>query len=297
MHWVIQHNLYHEQGMVDLLDFLKKMEIPHSEHKVIPFIGELEPDLNIDGPVICVGAYSMRHVAKRKNWFPGVYELGVTYRDCNRIFGNHMLNFDAKFCSFYDVLVYQSEFFNDEPVFVRPIEDSKDFAGRVFDRPALKEMWYNLKALGGDADPAGLTMETMVLLCKPQKIASEYRTWVVDGKVVTISQYKQGNRVVYYNDEQSCIRQYAQERVDSTNQMWDCLPAAYVLDVAVMQDGSRKIVELNTLNAAGFYAANVPKLVMALEDMEARNAEQVAKAQRRGDDGSSRQAEGSTGEY
>lgn len=50
---------------------------------------------------------------------------------------------------------------------------------------------------------------------------------------------------------------------------------AFVLDVcSVPDDGDGwlgiKVVEINTLNSAGFYAANIPKLVMALEDAFSR---------------------------
>jgi hypothetical protein len=42
---------------------------------------------------------------------------------------------------------------------------------------------------------------------------------------------------------------------------------AFVIDVCDTPDGI-KIVEINTINAAGFYAGNVTELVMALENME-----------------------------
>lgn len=40
---------------------------------------------------------------------------------------------------------------------------------------------------------------------------------------------------------------------------------AFVLDICEVEGGLR-IVEINTLNSAGFYAADVQRLVMALED-------------------------------
>ncbi len=40
---------------------------------------------------------------------------------------------------------------------------------------------------------------------------------------------------------------------------------AFVVDVCELDEGL-KVLELNTLNAAGFYAADVQRLVVALED-------------------------------
>jgi hypothetical protein len=42
---------------------------------------------------------------------------------------------------------------------------------------------------------------------------------------------------------------------------------AFVLDVAETADGP-KIVEINTLNSAGFYAADIQRIVLALEELE-----------------------------
>ena len=42
---------------------------------------------------------------------------------------------------------------------------------------------------------------------------------------------------------------------------------AFVIDVCDTPDGPR-IVEINTINAAGFYAGDVQRIVAALEEME-----------------------------
>jgi len=56
MHWVVQDNThFREPGYVDLMDQLKRLNVSHSIHKVIPFVGELEPEAVIpEGmPVAC----------------------------------------------------------------------------------------------------------------------------------------------------------------------------------------------------------------------------------------------------
>ena len=43
-HWVLQSGWEHETGWAKLLDSLERFGIPFSIHKVVPFIGELEPE-------------------------------------------------------------------------------------------------------------------------------------------------------------------------------------------------------------------------------------------------------------
>jgi hypothetical protein len=268
VYWLLQHNLFHEKGMRDLIAFLERMGIPHSEHKIIPFVGELEPDIDIEGDVICIGSYSMRHLAKRKGWVPGVFDMdGITYEDCIKKWGTDMLNYDAVIVPLYDALETFDRVNEDGLIFMRPIADSKDFAGAVFERGPLEYLWKGIDSLGDEADPAGLRRDTLVMMCAPKNIAREYRFWIVDGRVVTGSQYKLGSRVLYSSDIDPDVKTFAVSRVASISvDRWNPL-RAFVLDVALMRDGSKKVVELNTFNAAGLYAADVAKIVEAIEGM------------------------------
>ncbi len=106
--------------------------------------------------------------------------------------------------------------------------------------------------------------DTLVQVAPLREIYTEVRCWVVGGTVVTASQYKLGGRVAYASvPRDSALVAYAQARVAE----WQP-HRAFCLDVADTADGLA-IVEINTINAAGFYAADVQKLVIALEDLEA----------------------------
>ena len=67
MFWVVQENLFNEEGFKSLIHALVRMELDHAVVKVVPFVGVIEPDINPTNPVIAVGAYSMWKVAKRKD--------------------------------------------------------------------------------------------------------------------------------------------------------------------------------------------------------------------------------------
>ena len=178
-----------DQGTRTLLELLERAGIPHSLHKVIPFIGEIVPDANPEGPVIVIGSYSLRHVAREKGWWPGSFDLAdITTADCIAHWGQHMLNADAVTCRFEDVLPHLDRA-GDK--FIRPTVDSKFFAGGVFDYDEFVEWWEKVVVLEEDTGST-LTKDTEVIVASPKAIQTEYRTWVIDGNVATASLYKRG---------------------------------------------------------------------------------------------------------
>jgi hypothetical protein len=151
---------------------------------VVPFVGELIPDIDVpNGRAICFGSYSMRHEAAAKKWTPGVYDLvHFDFEIQLAKWGEHLLNFGAEVSAFGAVRF-------DSPKFVRPIDDTKVFAGRVFEPGEFAE-WQPKVAALGQAGP--LTTSTLVQVSNPQTIFREVRYWVVGGEIVTRSVYKTG---------------------------------------------------------------------------------------------------------
>lgn len=256
MHWVVQENLYSEEGFASLLRALEVMGLPHSVHKVVPFVHTLEPEptLAADTKVIALGAYTMISIARARGWSPGTYELGVLAELPAQLpyWGERLLNADAWVGRLGDVKPLR------QPSFVRPIRDSKVFSGKVLDWDGLCDLRDSLRAASADRPE----LDDRVLVAPLKRIFAEYRTWVVGGKVVSASQYKLGSAVLYDANVPPGILAFAQECVDIGPPL-----RAYVLDVASTPDGLR-IVETNTLNAAGWYKGNVGRIVAALEDLE-----------------------------
>lgn len=271
MHWILQENLFKEAEWENLVGTLKRFDIPHSIHKVIPFIGELVPPAEPkQDNVICFGSYSMRHAAKLHGWKPGVYDLEpINFQVQLKHWGDMMLNADAKIVQFKDI-----HWTEDEPRFLRPIEDSKVFAGKLYEWEEFRNWQHNVCMLELDYGNS-LMPSTLVQVCTPKNIYSEYRFWIVDAKIVTASLYKRGDRVIYSKDVDerfymfvTNILRYGDITLSMINNGWQP-HKAYVLDVCETEDGI-KIVEINTINAAGFYAGNVQDLIIALEEMEKR---------------------------
>jgi hypothetical protein len=258
--WIIQENLYDEKGLRELVETLDRQRVSYSIHKVVPFSGELIPDVNPEGPVVCIGAYSMIRVAKARGWTPGVWSNeNFDFQIWHAQWGDLCLNHDAKVYKFADVPPDAGEFF------MRPTMDSKAFAGAIFDWDEYRE-WRNRVVELREDDGSTLTGETPVLVCRPKEIYREIRLWIVDHQVVTASQYKLGDRVVYDgNVDRDALFFGASIVTEMPPPRW--VPdRAFVLDIALTPDGY-KIVEVNSLNAAGLYAADVGKLVYAIEMM------------------------------
>lgn len=256
MHWILQENLFKESEWTQLVEVLERFQIPYSVHKVVPFIGELIPLPTLDtNKVVCLGSYSMRHVAVSNGWTPGVYDLFYqNFLVQKGVWGKRMLNFDSQVVSFRDARL-------SEPTFVRPIDDSKYFGGRVFE-PEEFHKWQAQVCDKSVDFGTSLTPDTKIQLCNPKVIHAEYRYWIVGGNIVTKSLYKRGSRVIYSSDVDGRLDSFVREAV------FDWQPhRAFVIDVCDTPEGPR-IVEINTINSAGFYAGDVQKLVLALEELE-----------------------------
>lgn len=271
MHWILQNNIFKEEKFDELVSTLERFDIPHSIHKIIPFVGEIEPDISPDGNVICMGSYSLRHLAKKKGWYPGVFDLEPQNFEVQmQHYGELMLNHDAVVSRFEDAKIIGGH------AFMRPIEDSKVFAGKVFTSLELEQWQESLLKLKEDF---GTTMngDTLVQVCPVKEIYAEYRFWIVDQEVVTASQYKLGDEIVYKPETtiDKHVYQFVSEILHMKNGKAADIYAitghrgwrphdAWVLDVCETPEGM-KVVEINTLNSCGYYAANMTSLVLALE--------------------------------
>ncbi len=258
MHWVIQENLYHEEGFYGLLRALERLGLPYSVHKVVPFTSRLIPDVDIppDTPIIVMGATTMVRIAGERGWVPGAYfnddfnfEVHVASP-----WKPHMLNGDGHVYAFKDV-PEQSDLF-----FTRPVLDIKTYTGTVMDWAEFSD-WQRRTVEMGEDDGSMLTGDTRVVIAEPKVIYSEYRIYVIGGKAVTGSLYKRSGRPCMDAHVDPEVLRYAEERA----LQWSPSPA-FVMDIAQTPDGLR-IIEAGCLNAAGYYKADIARVIGALEDM------------------------------
>jgi len=260
MHWVIQDAVFSEVGWDTMIASLERFGIAHSMHKVVPFSGDLEPEPTLStSNVMCMGSYSMRHTARRMGWVPGVFDLEpFDFRVQLEHWGRHMLNADSLVVPFGEV-----SFGHRDNLFIRPIHDSKHFAGAVLQKDAFRD-WQRAVVELRDGDRTSLRADTLVQVAAPKEVHQEARFWVVNEQVVASSMYRIGTRKSYTPLVDGRFSAFASELVSPGGaSAWNPLPA-FCLDVCDTPEGLR-VVEINTINSSGFYAADVPALVAKLE--------------------------------
>lgn len=263
MHWIIQDNLYREDGVLRLFETLERLEIPHTVVKVVPFTADLSdaeqivPPIEMPtGHIMVCGSTTLAKIAQHRGWMPGSFlNANHDYRVWRAHYGDDLLNADAVVCRFDQV----------EPrwttMFIRPCEDSKTFSGMITDWLEFAE-WRD-KVIRLKETYTSLDAATMVMYGPLKSIRKEFRFFIVDGEIAGESVYKIGNRVAY----QSLVDDGA---IAFTRRMiahWQ--PArAFVIDVAALDDDRYAVVEINCINSAGFYSIDIAKFVMAIENMK-----------------------------
>jgi hypothetical protein len=255
MYWILQRNLFNEQAFQSLQDQLVVQQTPHAVVQLRPFIHEIEPDVDVQGPVFVCGSTGMRRVARRKGWVPGYFDDNLDYRLLLEHYGERMLNRDAQIAPMKEASMQGCV------AFVRPVGDDKQFAGQVMSQAEFAEWQQCLIALEGESTYTTLTGDDLIVMASPKTLYAEYRFYVVDGRVVTGSLYKRGDRVHYDAQVDERVLDFAQECADT----W-CPNRAFCLDVAQAPEGL-KVLEINAINSSGFYACDMGKVVDAINQL------------------------------
>lgn len=266
MLWLIQSNIYKEYNKQNLLNMLKRMQVPYMEINIVKGtdkivsidcdgteenIKEKEVIIDSNKPVMMCGGNVLNDIAKKRNWKPGSFlNDNFRYDKWVSIYKDKLLNFESKIDTLNNIKIDWNEFF------IRPIEDTKYFNGTVFSKESFKE--WKEEIIKKDCS----FVDTEVVASPIKDIYAEYRLFVVDKRIVTHSQYKSGENV-YLSEN------VGQDVLDFTNKMIDIWqPArAFVIDVAFTSEGF-KIIEFNNINASGFYNCNVGKFIEAIEYMD-----------------------------
>jgi ATP-grasp domain, R2K clade family 3 len=252
MFWIIQENFSNEIGFDRLIDSLRRHSLPFIIVKVIPFVHELLPEPNIPNlPIIISGSKILSKIALDRGWQPGAL-LNENFDFCmwREKYRGLLLNDDAIVTEFGKLAPI-------EPVFVRPCSDCKTFGGFMLE-PENLQSWRE-QILGISDGHSTLTADTLVLSATVKEILQEYRFFVVDGRVITGSQYKVS---VDLHANSHCDRS-ALALAETAARIWQ--PAsAFVIDIAITPIGA-KVIEINCLTTSGFYGADVDLLVEALE--------------------------------
>lgn len=137
-------------------------------------------------------------------------------------------------------------------IFCRPESGEKPFAGRVLDK---EDMAIELKHMDTDLYP-----DSLVWIASSKDIDKEYRFWIVDGKVITYSEYKMGMGEFFISSKNDDAVKYVEDILNKDK----CFCEMYCLDVALLGNGEFRLVECNSIHCSDFYMCDVKSLLDAI---------------------------------
>lgn len=262
--WILQDGFYEEDGYVRFCDAMDRIssdyifiDVLDGKFKITKSSVDIKEDqfYSINRPVIVIGGYTMARISNKYNWKPGTFNNdNFNYQVWIEKYGKlNMLNGDAIFCKIKDA----PEHYNTN-IFVRPLHDNKAFSGKVF---SIEEFInFKNKIISGEIRYQTLNEETEIIISKPTKIYHENRFYVVDSKIVTHSLYKRAGVIYYDRNVDPVIKEFANDMIN----IWKP-SSSFVIDIADTEYGL-KIVELNNINSAGLYDADVYSIIGSFEE-------------------------------
>jgi hypothetical protein len=186
--------------------------------------------------------------AAKYNWDPGVFsgrdELSFSVLEWNLRLGERMLNHRGRCVTIGEMVQMW------EQMFVRPTPSDKRFGAFVCEW-SMFEIWRRRVLQDGV-----LGDDTPIMVAPAKDIDQEIRFFVVDGRIVTGSIYRNNGMGVYipffgspfFDDK---VLGFAQECID----VWGP-DHAYVMDVCRLRNGELYIVEFNCYNSSGLYESD-----------------------------------------
>ena len=282
--WVVQSNL----GSDDAFDRLYRANEDRNEFwipaKAIPF--DTAPlkfkNLDLDGPLVIYGATGFvgrafkQHELKRGVFFDPETFRYEAYLDG---YGRSFINMDAQIYTVEELGQVALKMpggirgFGDH-VFVRPVLDSKQFAGEVIELKKFAR-WCRSVSAGNDQFEGCL-----VAVARPKDLAHEWRMFMVDGHVVASSLYRYHGRLLPAAKQEAASKS-VHAFAEAMHKLWNPGVEVYVMDIAQDETGYG-VLEVNCFNSCGFYGADIDSVFKQVTDCAVNR---VAKKQKEKADG------------
>tara|TARA_R110000851_G_scaffold319347_1_gene483658 strand:- start:2194 stop:3315 length:1122 start_codon:yes stop_codon:yes gene_type:complete len=249
--WIIQKNLISENDRNELQEALESLGIAHFETIVTPFSEDL-PNFPIDAQHenIYYGSTTFMNNLYKKLRPTGLFYNHKTFSMQNYMdkWGEHMFNFGAEFTTISQ-FIKNTEDDDKTNVFIRPDGDGKEFDGTVGSARSAKLMLSNI--LHNDPN---VSSSFPIMVGAAYAIKREWRISIVNGEVVSSSQYRNNHTLSKKSDIPSEVKRFAEERAKEY-QPHD----VFAMDVCeASDDGEVKlyILECGCVNSVGFYHAD-----------------------------------------
>jgi hypothetical protein len=249
--WVIQKNLTNLADLDLLKSGCRKTGVGYEEVFIIPFTDSL-PDFNKDKAGIFYGSTTFNKlVSEDENISKGLFFDTAKFSMENYFekWGSNMLNFGASVTTFAKLM--QSGVEPGKLLFIRPDDDSKSFAGEVKKFSDIQDWYERLKMF----ENTNLSLNSKIVVSEPYQLRYEWRLWIVNKKVVASSKYREDFKL---KKEAGCplaVVDYAEKRCAEYTPH-----DVFVMDICQTGD-SYYVIECGCMNGAGFYSADIEKIV------------------------------------
>jgi len=258
--WVVQNNLSSESGdFSKIKEACDKLKVKCEGVAIIPFSKDL-PEFTKDASEnIYYGATTFINNLQKEFNPEGVFfdPKEFSMQNYINIWGDKMLSSEAKITTFDK---FSKEDHPDDSLwFIRPDADDKSFEGNVWDFNKIKVWKDNLQKY----DNVNLDGDTLILVSPPYNIRKEWRNYVVDGKVVTASKYRENFKLKKCADDiPPEMIQFVEDRCKEYTPH-----DIFAMDIALCGDEHEYyIIECGCMNSVGLYACDVDKLVEAISE-------------------------------
>lgn len=252
--WVVQSNLIAENDVEVMGQAFMDLGIEVFWIDVIPFEESL-PKFPIDDKInIYYGSTTLiNNVYKALDNPIGIFfneEFSIENYMSKDVWRDKMLNSDA--------IVTTLAQFSEMPYpdgahfFIRPDADDKSFAGEVRSFKDIKEWRNNMVHY----DNVMLDENTKIIVGDPYNIEKEWRNYIVNGKVITSSLYRENFKLKRSGEN------IPQDMIDFVEELCKSyVPnSVFVMDIALC-GGDYYIIECGCMNSVGLYACDVKKLI------------------------------------
>ena len=262
--WLIEAGVYREE-VNPLLDVIRQQGmtvelVPHQSLRTgsCPTLNGrlLEPD----SCVIGYGTFPFaQQILLHHPWTPGAW-CSAENLDCTTYFahfGKYLLNQPHAILPGVEAIRLQDDLFakfaRDNEVFARPTSCHKLFVGRCIDREAFTT------ALA----PTRYDPTSHVVIASPRSIDREWRLVVIDGRVISGSQYMVDGERDIVADCPAEVQSFAEKMLAEVTWRPDL---AFMLDVCE-SDGHLWLVELNSFSGSWLYRCDLRAVVQAASEL------------------------------
>lgn len=258
MRWVIATDLGARsliKEFVNVLEGKEQIIYPVSMEQLLT--PDWKPIINDNIDTIFYGSTNFIERMSKLNYFPGVYGNNdmFSYENLIKHIPKEMLLNDPESAvrgtaQYIINYIKNKNFNNDDLMFFKPGNDSKIFAGSVMTIKDILQICNNIDlGILPDADK-----DFPLLLSIPYGISHEYRLFIVDGKIITSSEYLPNVN----NGCPKIVSNFAQDVI----QKW-CPTDIYTLDIC-LSAGKPYIMEIQNFHSAGFYDCDLNLLANAI---------------------------------